>query len=67
LSSKEEKIPMTDVMILKNIFAKKIGEKISVFDSKQRRIMKKIIIHWFLRKMAIFLPKIGKNRRKLSS
>jgi hypothetical protein len=27
--------PGTDVMIFKNIFAKKIGEKIAVFDSKQ--------------------------------
>jgi hypothetical protein len=28
--------PGTDVMIFKNIFAKKFSEKIGVFDSKQR-------------------------------
>jgi hypothetical protein len=31
----EHFLPGTDVIIFKNIFAKKIGEKIGVFDSKQ--------------------------------
>jgi hypothetical protein len=35
----ENKSPGTDVMIFKNIFAKKFSEKIVVFDSKQSKII----------------------------
>jgi hypothetical protein len=40
----------------KNIFAKNIVDKISVFDAKHCRILKKA--DWFLRKTPIFSQKI---------
>jgi hypothetical protein len=52
-------------MIFKIIFAEKFSEKIGVFYSKQSQILKKIIITLVFEKNANFLPKIGKNRRKL--
>jgi hypothetical protein len=39
IDTKKLPSPGTDVMIFKNIFAKKFCEKIGVFDSKQSLIM----------------------------
>jgi hypothetical protein len=52
----------------KNIFAKKIGEKMRVFDLKQTKIMQKFNHNiGFWEKSPIFSPKIVENRRKLWS
>jgi hypothetical protein len=52
-------------MILKDFLPKKISEKIGDFVSKQSQILKKLLITLVFEKIAIFSPKIGKNRRKL--
>jgi hypothetical protein len=44
-------------MIFKNIFAEKSGEKISVFDSKQAKLFKILIIMLVFDKNANFFPK----------
>jgi hypothetical protein len=49
-----------------NIFAEKFSEKIGVFVSKQRQILKKMIITLVFDK-SVFSPKIGKNGGKLRS
>jgi hypothetical protein len=49
----------------RNIFAKKIGEKIGVFTQTTASFSKNWIITMVFEKNAIFPPKIGKNRRKL--
>jgi hypothetical protein len=53
--------PGTDVMILKNIFSEKFGEKIGVFDSKQRKKCKILIITlFFSEKRHFFRQKMSK-------
>jgi hypothetical protein len=47
-------------MIFKNIFAKKIGEKIGVLSQSKAKLCKNLSQHWFLRKNTNFV------RRKLS-
>jgi hypothetical protein len=54
----------TDAMIYKNIFAGKNCEKLAFLTQNKAKLCKIWIMHWFVRKTP-FLPKIGKNRRKL--
>jgi hypothetical protein len=55
---------VTDVMILKNIFAKKSATKIGGFDSKESYIMKKFDNNIGFREKR-FSPKMVENRRQL--
>jgi hypothetical protein len=46
--------PGIDVMIFKNIFVIKIGEKIGVFTQNKAKLRKILSYHWFLRKTPFF-------------
>jgi hypothetical protein len=57
---------VTDVMILKIFFAKKIDEKVGVSDSKTLlNYAKSGSYYWFARKPPFCSQKIGENRRQL--
>jgi hypothetical protein len=56
-----------DVMIKKNIFAKKIGELLAFLSQNKANLCKNLIITLVFEKNANFLPKIGENRRILRS
>jgi hypothetical protein len=49
----------------KNIFAEKIAKKLVFFTQNKGKLCKILIITLVFEKNANFLPKIGKNRRKL--
>jgi hypothetical protein len=55
----------THVMIFLNIFAEKLGEKISSLTQNKAKLCKILIITLVFEKNASFSPKIVKNRRKL--
>jgi hypothetical protein len=54
-------------MILKNIFAEKIGDKLAFLTVSKAKLCKNLIITLVFEKIAIFSPKIVENRRKLIS
>jgi hypothetical protein len=51
----------TDVMN----FAKKLAKILAFLTQNKAKLCKNLLWHWFLRKTANFVQKIGKNRRKL--
>jgi hypothetical protein len=59
-------MPGTDVMILK-IFSQKKLQKLAFLTQNKAKLCKFFIITLDFEKNANFLPKIGKNRRKLRS
>jgi hypothetical protein len=48
-----------------NIFAEKFSKKMAFFTQNKAKLRKSLIITLVFEKNANFLPKIGKNRRKL--
>jgi hypothetical protein len=55
----------TDVMILKIFSPKNLAKNWRFFAQTNARFSKNLIITLIFEKMPIFLPKIGKNRRKM--
>jgi hypothetical protein len=49
----------------KNIFAEKFRQKIGILTQNKAKLCQNLIITLVFEKNANFLPKIGKNRRKL--